>query len=347
MVSKKECYLYEVKDKNYVRCNACSHRCLIKKGDVGICGVRENINGKLYLKVYERPVSLNIDPIEKKPLYHFYPGKEILSFGTVGCNFKCAFCQNWDISQISRKDFSKEFGVERQISGHKKKVEDIVNMAIKENIPMIAYTYNEPAVFFEFAYDTAKLANKKGLKNVYVSNGYETKESLDMIKEYLDAINIDLKSFSGEFYNRICGAKLSRVLETIKYVYKLGIWMEITTLLIPGYNDSDDEIRKIAKFIKSLSDSIPWHISRFYPSFKMNDVLPTPLERMERAYEIGREVGLKYIYLGNIGDTDKVNTCCPECGKEIIHREFMGNIESRVKNNKCPYCGGYVHGVFE
>jgi len=346
----KECYLYEKKENKKVRCNACNHRCLIKNQEVGICGVRKNVDGKLYLAVYEKIVGLNVDPIEKKPLFHFLPGTEILSFGTVGCNFRCLFCQNWDISQVSRKDYAREFNVERTIFGKEIKVKEIVDIAVKNNIQSIAYTYNEPAVFFELAFDVAKIAHEKGIKNVYVSNGFETKEAIEKIAPYLDAINVDLKSFSNDFYRKVCGGTLKPVLETIKRVHKLGIWMEITTLIIPGYNDSEEELKKIAEFIKSVDGegNIPWHVTRFHPMFKMTDVAPTPIKTLEKAYEIGKEEGLKYVYVGNIRDEKRESTYCWKCNEKVIERNFYGGeIKNHLERNKCPKCGSEIHGVFK
>lgn len=282
----KKCVLYKALSSDKVKCLACKHYCVIEEGKYGICGVRKNIKGKLYLEVYGKPIAVAIDPIEKKPLRHFLPGTKIFSIGTIGCNFKCEFCQNADISQVRQKDM---YATELSPS-------EIVDYCLMNKIPSIAYTYNEPTIFFEYTYDTAKLANKKGIKNVYVSNGYYSKEAIDMISPYLDAINIDLKAFTDKFYNKICGAKLNNVLESIKYTHKLGIWVEITTLLVPDENDSIEEITKIAEFIKSVDEGIPWHVSAFHPAYKMMNKNRTPLEIVEKAVEIGRKVGLKYVY---------------------------------------------------
>lgn len=282
----KECVLYK-KEKGNVRCFACAHRCLIPEGKTGICGVRKNIKGKLYLLVYGLVISENIDPIEKKPLYHFLPKTKTYSIGTVGCNFKCDFCQNYEISQL------------RQIIGKEIIPEEIVERAIKAGCKSISYTYNEPTIFIEFAKDCAVLAKKKGLKNVLVTNGYMTKECLDFIAPYLDAMNIDLKSFKESFYERICKGKLKPVLETIKNAHKKGIHIEITTLIIPGENDSLKEFEQIAKFISKIDKNIPWHISRFFPIYKMLDKEPTSIETLKKAEEIGKKY-LKYVYLGNV-----------------------------------------------
>jgi len=285
-----ECVLYK-KDKNKVRCLACSHKCLIPEGKTGICGVRKNIDGKLFLLVYGKVAAMNVDPIEKKPLYQFLPGTKAFSIGTVGCNFKCEWCQNFDISQISKK--------EKIILGRDITPEQIVEEAIKNGCKSIAYTYNEPAIFVEFVKSCAILAKKKGLKNILVTNGYFSRESFDFIKDYADAVNIDLKSFNDKTYQKFCGAKLGHILDNIRWFYDAGIHVEITTLVIPGLNDSDKEIKKIADFIASINKNIPWHISRFFPMYKMKDREITPIETLRRAEEIGKKC-LKYVYLGNV-----------------------------------------------
>ena len=287
----KEAKLYEKEGAN-VRCLACSHKCLISKGQAGICGVRKNENGVLYLLVYGRVVAANVDPIEKKPLYHFLPGSKSFSIGTVGCNFKCDFCQNYDISQF------REFYGDK-ILGEQMEPRQVVQKAIRSGCQSIAYTYNEPAIFIEFVKDIAKIAKKKGLKNVMVTNGYFSSECFNFIKNYIDAMNIDLKAFTEEFYNRLCKARLKPVLETIKRVYNAGIHLEITTLVIPGENDSDEELTSIAKFIASIDKNIPWHISRFFPHHKLMYRPITPMSTLERAHKIGKKY-LKNVYLGNV-----------------------------------------------
>ena len=286
----KECVLYK-KEGNNVRCQACAHECLISKDKTGICGVRKNINGKLYLLVYGKVAAKHIDPIEKKPLYHFLPKTFSYSIGTFGCNFRCDWCQNYDIAQF-RGFYDKILGEE--ITSKK-----IVEEAIENKCESISYTYNEPVIFIEFVKDTAKIAKKKKLKNIMVTNGYFTKESLDFISDYIDAMNIDLKSFSDALYKKYCGAKLQPVLDTIKRAHKKGIWIEITTLIIPGLNDSEKELEQIAKFISDIDKNIPWHISRFFPHYKMTDKPVTPIQTLEKAEKIGKKY-LKYVYLGNV-----------------------------------------------
>ena len=277
-----------------MRCLACAHYCQIAPDGFGICGTRQNQNGKLVSRVYGHVAAIHVDPIEKKPLYHFMPGSEILSIGTLGCNFRCPWCQNWDISQATKqRNKPKNWG--QKISP-----EEIVELAKKYKTPAVAYTYNEPAIFIEFAHDTAKLAHRIGLKNVFVTNGYLSRESFEYIKPYLDAANVDLKSMDDKFYQKYCGTRLQPVLDTIRRFHDAKIHIEITTLIIPGVNDSDANLRKISKFIADLSPEIPWHISRFFPAYKMADREPTPISSLKRAKKIAESAGLKHIYIGNI-----------------------------------------------
>jgi len=281
---------------NRVRCHVCNHRCLILDGKRGICGVRENRKGKLYSLVYGKIIAEHIDPIEKKPLYHFMPGSFSLSIATIGCNFKCLHCQNADISQISK---AKPEDV--KILGEEVKPQKIIQDALENKCPSISYTYTEPTIFLEFALDCMKLAKEEGLRNVWVSNGYMTKETLDLITPYLDAVNIDLKAFSEEFYQQVCGAQLKPVLENLIEIKKRRIWLEIATLIIPGKNDSEKELKQIAEFIeKELGSDTPWHVSRFFPHHEMQDVPATPIEKIYEAVEIGKKAGLKYVYPGNV-----------------------------------------------
>ncbi|RMH80137.1 MAG: AmmeMemoRadiSam system radical SAM enzyme [Acidobacteria bacterium] len=334
---KSVAWLSEAKNGR-VLCKACKQRCTLKEGEYGKCGVRINEGGKLYLTVYGLVSAINLDPIEKKPLFHFLPSTQSLSIGTVGCNFSCQFCQNWEISQHPQTHNYEVFGEE--ISP-----EEIVRLAKLHGAQSISYTYNEPVIFFEFAYDTMKLAKEKGLRNVFVTSGYETEEAINIALPYLDAMNIDLKSFSDEFYKRICGARLKPVLETIEYAYKKGIWIEITTLLIPGYNDSEEEIRSIARFVASLSRDIPWHISRFFPAYRMLDLKPTPVDTLRRAYEIGKEEGLNFVYVGNYLDESLESTYCPACGSKVIERRVYKTL-NHLKDSHCPNCSYSIPGVW-
>jgi len=291
----KECVLYKKLKENKVRCLACAHKCIINKEKSGICGVRKNIHGKLLLLVYGKIIAEHIDPIEKKPLYHFLPGTRAYSIGTIGCNLKCIWCQNSEISQAGKMKDARIIGNERSPG-------EIVKYALKNDCKSIAYTYNEPAISVEFVYDCAKLAKENGLKNVLVTNGYLSKESFDYLnkEKLIDAMNIDLKSFNEKTYQSFCGGNLQPVLDLIKLSFKNKIHIEITTLIIPSINDNKKELEKIARFIASVSKDIPWHISRFFPNYKMLDRKITPLETLEKAKEIGLKVGLKYVYLGNV-----------------------------------------------
>ena len=293
----KECYLYK-KSGDYLQCQTCEHHCRIAPFRRGICGVRENTNGKLNLLVYGRVVAENIDPIEKKPLYHFMAGTKTLSIATVGCNFRCLWCQNDDISQITKDNFDRDAILNK--IGVEMDPEQIVADAKKQNCPSISYTYTEPTIFLEFALDTMKLAKKAGLKNIWVSNSYMTKDTLDLITPYLDAINIDLKGFSDINYEKYSGAKLQPVLDNIIEIYKRKIHLEVTTLIIPGVNDDEKQLTDIAKFLAKISKDIPWHISRFFPAYKMMDTEITPMETLRLAESISKKAGLKNIHLGNI-----------------------------------------------
>ncbi|UCC57779.1 MAG: AmmeMemoRadiSam system radical SAM enzyme [Candidatus Bathyarchaeum sp.] len=335
----REAMFYEKLEDKVVKCNLCSHRCpRIADSKRGICGVRENRDGKLYSLVYGRAVARNIDPIEKKPLFHFLPGSQSYSIATVGCNFRCDNCQNYDISQMPR-----EYG---SILGQEMTPKEIVMAAKLNNCQSIAYTYSEPTIFFEYAYNTAKLAKKEGIKNVFVTNGYITPEALQKIAPYLDAANIDLKSFSDDFYRKNCGAHLQPVLDSIKLHKKLGIWTEITTLIIPTLNDTEEEVQKIAKFIKQeAGEETPWHITQFHPTYKLIHLPRTPIKILRRAREIGLETGLRYVYEGNVPGETGENTYCHNCQKLLIRRFGYQIHENKTKDSTCSYCGTKIDGV--
>ncbi len=350
-----EAMLYKkLKGKN-IQCTACKQNCEIKEGNTGICAVRQNKDGKLYLLVYGKASAVNIDPIEKKPLFHFLPGTQIFSLGTVGCNFSCSFCQNWDLSQCT-KDLKVKLlkekkpaliGVEVGKMGYELSPQKIVDICIEKNIPSIAFTYNEPVIFFEYAYDTAKLAKKHGIKTVFVSNGYESEEALEKLHPYLDAMNIDIKAFTDKFYLRLCKARLQPVLETVKHAKKLGIWVEITTLLIPGENDSEKELKELAEFIASVDKDMPWHVTAFHPDYKMLDKEATPHASLIKAYDIGRKAGLRYVYLGNIMDDKRSNTYCPKCNELLIERHWHKVEMKNLKDGKCRKCKEKIAGIWE
>ncbi len=333
----KEAYLYKKISNNKIRCDLCNHRCLIDNHKKGKCCVRENIDGVLYSLVYEKLIAENSDPIEKKPLFHFLPGTYSLSIATMGCNFKCFFCQNYNISQIPC-DLNK-------IEGSDVSPEMLVKHALANGDRSISYTYTEPTVFFEYAYDTAKLANQKGLKNIFVTNGFMTRECIMMIEPYLDAANIDLKSFSEDTYKEKIGGRLKPVLDNIILMKELGIWIEVTTLIIPGVNDSKDELRKIAEFLVEIDKGIPWHISAYYPQYKSN-IPPTGVEKIEAAMDIGKKTGLKYVYGGNIPGSLYENTSCPGCNNTLIKRAGFSVSSNKLKEGICPDCGEKIEGKF-
>jgi pyruvate formate lyase activating enzyme len=342
----KEAVFYQKLDGTKVRCVSCAHYCVIVDQKTGLCGVRKNQNGKLYLLVYGKPAAVHVDPVEKKPLFHFLPGTEVFSFGTVGCNFSCGFCQNWDISQITKPRFKSRLNV-NLLTDEEWSPQKIVDYCTANKIPSIAYTYNEPSVFLEYAYDTAVLARKLGIKNIFVSNGYFSEKSLDLIAPYADAMNIDLKSFQDEFYKTICHARLGPVLETIKRLKEKEVWLEITTLIIPGKNDSAEELAKIANFIASLGCDTPWHISRFYPSFEMSEIPATAEEVLIRAYEIGKKSGLSHVYLGNVMTGRYENTYCPHDRTLLIKREgYKAEIREDFRRGVCKKCHQTISGVW-
>ncbi len=334
---KKEAMLYEKLDDNSVRCYLCAHRCKINEGQRGICHVRENQDGALYTLVYGRTISQHVDPVEKKPLQHFYPGSTAYSIATVGCNFRCQWCQNAEISQMPRE---RHF-----IMGDEASPEEIVAGAKRAGCRSIAYTYTEPTIFFEYAYDTARLAHEEGIANIYVTNGFMSGEMLETFDPYLDAANVDLKAFRDETYRKYVGGRLQPVLDSLKKMKELGVWVEVTTLVVPSINDDEEELRDAARFVaQELGVETPWHISRFHPAYQMRDLPPTPIATLRRAQEIGEEEGLRYIYVGNI--PGESNTVCHECGQMLIRRSGYWLRENNVtSDNTCPNCGAPVAGV--
>ena len=334
----REALLYERENDLQVRCALCAHRCLIDAGARGICGVRENREGVLGSLVYGRVIAENVDPIEKKPLFHVLPGSRSFSIATAGCNFRCTFCQNHEISQLPRE--------ENRIIGKERTPAKIVERARLTGCSSISYTYTEPTIYFEFAWDTAGIARVQGLKNVFVTNGYMTAETLELLSPRLDAANVDLKSFRDDFYKKQCGARLQPVLDNLKRMKELGIWVEVTTLLIPGLNDDEEELRDIAGFLFSLGAETPWHISRFHPQYRMTKTPPTSAASIHRAAEIGKAAGLKYIYCGNLPGDAGENTLCDRCGRILISRYGFDVERLDLERSACPHCGAPLHGIF-
>ena len=334
----REAMLYLPLEDQKVSCVLCHHNCQISPVIFGICGVRENRDGKLFTRVYVDIIAAHVDPIEKKPLYHFLPGTTSFSIATVGCNFRCSFCQNWQISQASK-------GKDIVAHGQEYSPQDVVLSAKKNRCQSIAYTYTEPTIYFEYAYETAKLAKKEGLANVFVTNGYMRPEALETIKPYLDACNVDLKAFHEDFYKDMCGAHLQPVLDSIRLMKELNIWVEITTLVIPGRNDSEQELTQIARFIRDVDPNIPWHISRFHPDYKYTDSDATSVESLRLARSIGIKEGLSFIYIGNVFDESE-GTVCPNCQKMLIPRQGFYISENKIQEGKCPSCGTPIAGVF-
>jgi pyruvate formate lyase activating enzyme len=326
-------------EKNEVICELCAHHCRIKDGHRGICGVRENRKGVLYSLVYGWLVAEHVDPIEKKPLFHLLPGSRSYSISTVGCNFRCRHCQNFSISQPGHFAADAPPGILRA-------PQYVVDSALNNGCQSISYTYVEPTIFFEFAYDCSVLAREQGLKNVFVSNGYMTEQTTRLLAPVLDGINIDIKAFSDDFYRKICGARLQPVLDTVRLMHELGVWVETTTLLIPGLNDSEAELRAIAEFIVSIDPSLPWHVTAFYPTYKMTDRPATPVQLLQKAREIGLAAGLNYVYEGNVPGAGGENSVCPSCQASLINRRGFTIEKNRLVDGRCPQCGVAIAGVW-
>ncbi|MBN1141204.1 MAG: AmmeMemoRadiSam system radical SAM enzyme [Deltaproteobacteria bacterium] len=335
----REALFWDPLPDNRIRCRLCRFRCVVAPGGRGRCRVRENRDGRLYSLVYGRAIAEAVDPIEKKPLFHVLPGSRSYSIATVGCNFRCLHCQNASISQPSAETVAH--------AGFELAPEAAVERAAAERCATIAYTYTEPTVFFEYAWETAKRARAKGLRNVFVTNGYISEEALTAIAPVLDAANVDLKGFSEQFYRQVTGGSLSEVLESLRVYKRLGIWLEITTLIIPGLNDSDDELRAIAGFIASeLGAETPWHVTAFYPTYQMLDRPRTPAATLRRARELGLGAGLQFVYEGNLAGEEGEHTFCPGCGEKVIERSGFSLRKVRLSAGKCGFCGQVLAGIW-
>lgn len=321
-----------------VRCVVCAHRCVLRPGRVGICGVRQNRGGWLYTLVYGQVVAAKAEPVEKKPFYHFMPGSYAYSIATQGCNFHCAFCQNWQMSQAHREGSVPE---SRNLTP-----DDVVGEAVSAGVRSVAYTYVEPTVFIEFALDTMARAHAAGLHNVFVTNGYETSEAIDLAAPYLDAANVDLKAANDRFYRRVCGARWEPVRDSVVEMRKRGIWLELTTLIIPGLNDDRRELRAMAEWIAAaVGPETPWHLSRFQPAYRLSNLEPTPAATLMEAAAIGREVGLGHVYVGNAPEVEVATTCCARCGETLISRSDFAVTGWRLVDGRCPRCGHSLAGV--
>ncbi|MBM3243901.1 MAG: AmmeMemoRadiSam system radical SAM enzyme [Candidatus Omnitrophica bacterium] len=334
----KEASYYQRLDEKAVRCFLCAHACTIKDKNFGFCSVRENCAGALYTHAYGNVVAANVDPVEKKPFYHFYPGSKSFSIALKGCNFRCGFCQNWEISQLNSGESSA-------LEEDEFSAKELVDAAVNNDCQSIAYTYTEPTIFFEYAYDIAKLAKERSLQNIFVTNGYIAQDPLKAISPYLDGANIDLKFFKDSSYRKFCEASLAPVLDCIRLMKELGIWVEITTLLIPGINDNEEEISSIADFIASVDKNMPWHLSRFHPDYKFNEFPPTSEAILRKAINIGNEKGLNFVYAGNITGWGN-DTFCPCCKKLIIKRDSLRVLEYNLKDSGCSFCGTRLPGIF-
>lgn len=334
-----EAWLYETMPDQKVRCLLCSHQCVIGNHKRGICGIRENREGVLETKVYGRLIAAGDDPIEKKPLFHVLPGSRSFSIATVGCNFKCRFCQNADIAQMPADR-------DGMVTGDPGSPQQVVAAATKRHCTTIAYTYTEPTVFFEFACETAELAHAQGIKNVFVTNGFMSDAALTHISPFLDAANVDLKAYTDDFYKKQCGARLAPVKATLRRMKELGIWVEVTTLIIPGLNDHPDELGQLATFIaRDLGPETPWHVSRFHPTYRLLDRKATPVETLLNARDIGIAAGLKYVYTGNIPGQGREDTLCPGCGQTVIARRGFQITSKQVETGHCRNCGATIDGI--
>jgi pyruvate formate lyase activating enzyme len=334
----KEATLWKAEPEGRVVCGLCSHRCRIAAGKYGTCGVRENRAGTLWTHAYGEVIAAHVDPIEKKPFYHFLPGSSSFSLAAAGCNFHCPFCQNW---QISQSRFRNGGGG----GGQPLEPKEAVRLAKAHGCRSISYTYTEPTIFYEYAADTGRLAKAEGLANNFVTNGYMTAEALEAAREWLDACNVDLKAFRDKTYKEVCGARLEPVLESIRLMRRLGMWVEVTTLVVPGLNDGTEELRDIARFLAGLDRDIPWHISRFHPDYKYTKAPATPLQTLQRAAALGAEEGLHYIYIGNVWGAAE-DTACPKCGTVLIKRRGFSVSASKLRDGRCSKCGTEIAGIF-
>lgn len=329
---------WESLEGNEIQCVLCPRRCIMALNQRGFCRARKNIDGRLYSLTYARPVSLHNDPIEKKPLFHVYPGTMSFSIATAGCNMRCKFCQNWEISQADPERVETNFVP----------AEKIIELAKKNGSKTIAFTYTEPTIFYEYMLDVAKLAKKEGIACVMHSAGFINEEPLRELAKYIQAANIDLKGFSDKFYSSFCQGNLESVLKSLKVLKEEGVWIEVTNLIIPGANDSPDDIKKLSQWVyDNLGKDTPLHFSRFFPMYKLTDLSPTPVETLVNARDIARQVGLNYVYIGNVPNQIGEDTFCPACGKLIIKRIGYNVLENNIKDAKCKFCQAKIAGIWD
>jgi len=336
--SLKEAMFYKKLDNSVAQCGVCFRACMLKNGERSFCRNKINIDGWLYSLVYARPSAVQIDPIEKEPALHMLPGTEILCFGTAGCNFRCKFCQNWHLSQrsIEEMDYIYELSPE-----------EAVDIAIRNKIPTLSFTYNEPTSFYEYIYDIAKIAKRKGLNILFHSNGSMSPEPLKELLKYTDAVTIDLKGFTKEFYQDTSSAKLEPILTTLKIIKAEKVWLEIVNLHIPGLNDNPDDVKRMCLWIKeNLGDDVPLHFSRFFPNYKLINIPATPIKSLEKAYKIAKGAGLKYVTIGNVPGHEFNSTFCPNCQKRLIRRIHFQVLENNLKNGACKFCGYQIPGIW-
>jgi pyruvate formate lyase activating enzyme len=338
---RKSILFYRLKN-SYVQCGVCQRRCIIGPGEAGFCQTRNNIHGELYSLIYGRVSSIRVSPIEIKPLFHYYPGSRWLSLGSLGCNFRCPGCQNWEISHA---DIEKGIPFTDYIPPEK-----LVQRAVSENCKGISWTYNEPTLWLEYTLDAAKIAKDRGLLTNYVTNGYLTEDAMDLLGPNLDAYRVDLKGFTPETYEKIANtSEYKGILDVVKQAkYKWGVHVELITNLTPGYNDNEAELHEMAHWIaREMGPDTPWHVTRFVPHLKLSHLNYTPIPKLEQARQIGIDEGLRFVYLGNVPGHPAENTHCPRCGKLLIERRNYQTLQYNLKGNKCTFCNETIAGCFE
>jgi len=337
-IANREADFYHRLDNKLVACDLCPRRCVIRPGQRGFCRARENRDGTLYSVVYGRPCSVNKEPIEKAPLFHFLPGRQRITLATAGCNQTCKYCQNWEISQARMED----------LQNYDLSPADVVALAVREQVPIICFTYSEPVVFYEYMIDIARLARAKGIRTAVVTGGYINPEPLEQLCSAVDAIKIDLKGFTPEFYQNVCGSTLEPVLEACRIVAQSRTHLELVNLVVPALNDDTTTTSRMCRWIREeLGDTIPVHFTRFHPEYRLRNSPPTPTRTLERAVTIAKSQGLKFVYVGNVPGHRAENTYCPACAKMIIQRSGYSIVNNRVKNGRCSYCGAHIAGVWE